>query len=78
MKASGALSAAALMFALLAPAAHAQTPPAELTPVEPALFVARDADSAIYLFGTVHIRLPGSDWGGANAQSGCPHLKTCG
>lgn len=40
-----------------------------LTPVRPALFVARDADSAIYLFGTVHIRRPGSDWGGPAAQA---------
>ncbi len=40
-----------------------------MTPVRPALFVARDADSAIYLFGTVHIRRPGSDWGGPAAQA---------
>lgn len=40
-----------------------------LTPVRPALFVARDADSAIYLFGTVHARRPGSDWGGPAAQA---------
>jgi uncharacterized protein YbaP (TraB family) len=39
------------------------------TPVRPALFVVRDADSAIYLFGTVHVRRPGSDWGGAAAQA---------
>ena len=40
-----------------------------LAPVRPALFVARDADSAIYLFGTIHIRRPGSDWGGPAAQT---------
>ena len=39
------------------------------TPVRPALFVARDADSAIFLFGTVHLRRPGSDWGGPAAQA---------
>jgi hypothetical protein len=33
------------------------------------LFVARDADSRLYLFGTVHIRRPGADWGGANAHA---------
>lgn len=39
------------------------------TPVRPALFVVRDADSAIYLFGTVHVRRPGSGWGGPAAQA---------
>lgn len=48
-----------------APVSDAATP----TPVRPALFVARDADSSIYLFGTVHIRRPGSDWGGPAAQA---------
>ncbi|MGH6952434.1 MAG: TraB/GumN family protein [Vitreimonas sp.] len=36
----------------------------------PALFVARDADSTMYLFGTLHIRRPGPSWGGARAQAG--------
>lgn len=35
----------------------------------PALFVARDADSTIYLFGTVHLRRPGGDWGDAQAKA---------
>lgn len=35
----------------------------------PALFVARDADSTLYLFGTVHLRRPGGAWGGADAQA---------
>lgn len=39
------------------------------TPVRPALFVVRDADSAIYLFGTIHVRRPGSDWGGPAAHA---------
>lgn len=39
-------------------------------PPGPALFVARDADSTMYLFGTMHIRRPGAPWGGARAQSG--------
>ena len=39
------------------------------TPVRPALFVVRDADSVLYLFGTVHVRRPGSDWGGPVAQA---------
>jgi uncharacterized protein YbaP (TraB family) len=35
----------------------------------PALFVARDADSTMYLFGTLHIRRPDAPWGGARAQA---------
>lgn len=60
---------AALSFLFVAPAC-ARTPPASesAAPVNPALFVARDEDSAIYLFGTVHVRRPGSAWGGENAQ----------
>jgi uncharacterized protein YbaP (TraB family) len=64
---------AALMFAFVAPASArtgvAAAAPAQLRAVEPALFVARDADSTLYLFGTVHIRQPGADWGGANAHA---------
>lgn len=39
-------------------------------PPGPALFVARDGDSTMYLFGTLHIRRPGEPWGGARAQAG--------
>lgn len=39
-------------------------------PPGPALFVARDADSTMYLFGTLHLRRPGTPWGGARAQAG--------
>jgi uncharacterized protein YbaP (TraB family) len=37
--------------------------------VSPALFVMRDADSTIYIFGTIHVRPTGADWGGANAHA---------
>jgi uncharacterized protein YbaP (TraB family) len=30
---------------------------------DPALFVVRDADSTMYLYGTVHVRPRGTDWG---------------
>lgn len=30
----------------------------------PALFVARDADSTLYLYGTIHLRKSGAPWGG--------------
>lgn len=60
-------------FALVAPAradqVTASAPQPVLTDVEPALYAVRDADSTIYLFGTVHIRRPGSQWGGANARA---------
>lgn len=36
---------------------------------EPALFAMRDADSTIYLYGTVHVRPRGSDWGGPSAHA---------
>jgi len=50
----GLLAAA---FALaLAPAAMADT-------IDPALYVVRDADSTMYLYGTIHVRPTGSDWG---------------
>lgn len=58
----------ALVFALViacATPAFAQKTEA----VRPALFVARDADSALYLFGTVHIRRAGTPWGGPRAQA---------
>jgi len=35
----------------------------------PALYVVRDVDSKIYLYGTVHVRPQGADWGGENAKS---------
>lgn len=51
--------AAAFVAALWSGAACAQ----EDAFVRPALFVARDADSTLYLYGTVHVRPPGDDWG---------------
>jgi uncharacterized protein YbaP (TraB family) len=55
----------ALMVALAQPVA-AQSAPKEISP---ALFVARDADSTLYLFGTVHVRRPGGSWGGRDARA---------
>ena len=54
----------------MSPAAYAQTdilkPVAEnaqkLTDIDPALWVVRDADTTIYLFGTVHVLRPGLGW----------------
>lgn len=57
-------------LAALALAACASAPREPQFPPGPALFVARDADSTMYLFGTLHIRRPGAPWGGARAQAG--------
>lgn len=44
-------------------AQDAATPaPAETTTADPALWVVRDADSTIYLFGTVHLLRPEVEW----------------
>jgi hypothetical protein len=52
------LAAAAL--AALTTAACAETPNAA---IDPTLYVVRDADSTMYLYGTVHVRPNGADWG---------------
>jgi uncharacterized protein YbaP (TraB family) len=53
------------LLPLLAPlalaACHAQ-PPAPKQDADPALWVVRDADTTIYLFGTVHQLKPGMGW----------------
>lgn len=51
---------AAAALAALATAACAETPAAA---IDPALYVVRDADSTMYLYGTVHVRPNGADWG---------------
>ena len=58
---------AAMALALASTSACADTQSANR--VAPALFVMRDADSTIYLFGTIHVRPAGADWGGANAHA---------
>lgn len=39
-----------------------QKPPAPAEPAHPALWVLKDADTTIYLFGTVHVLKPGLHW----------------
>ncbi len=46
----------------LAQEAPAVAAPATATTADPALWVVRDADSTIYLFGTVHLLRPEVDW----------------
>ncbi len=61
------LAASAVLFAAEAQAAETPQPPAAPAPRAagdgPALWVVRDADSTIYLFGTVHLLRPGTAWG---------------
>ena len=54
--------AAAALFALSGQA-FAQTA------IDPALYVIRDADSTMYLYGTVHMRPAGSDWADAEVRA---------
>lgn len=35
----------------------------------PALFVARDADSTMYIYGTIHLRRTGERWGGPHVEA---------
>jgi hypothetical protein len=52
-------------FIALALAACAQTPGA----ITPALYAVRDDDSTMYLYGTVHVRPRGADWGNARVRA---------
>ena len=44
-------------------ASCAQAPAEAAGDIHPLLYAVRDADSTMYLFGTVHVRPRGSDWG---------------
>jgi uncharacterized protein YbaP (TraB family) len=45
-----------------APAAEAAATPAGMVDADPALWVVKDADTTIYLFGTIHVLKPGLSW----------------
>lgn len=59
-----AVAPLALLFSPLAfgQAAPAAAPAVQARPADPALWVVRDADTTIYLFGTVHVLKPGLGW----------------
>lgn len=60
-----ATTCAAIPFALTPAPAAAETaaaPAAATTDADPALWVVKDADTTIYLFGTVHVLKPGLSW----------------
>ncbi|KQN25623.1 polysaccharide biosynthesis protein GumN [Sphingomonas sp. Leaf33] len=56
------LSTAALFLALPACAQQAPAPAPAAKDADPALWVVKDADTTIYLFGTVHVLKPGLTW----------------
>ena len=57
------LATVALLFALPACGQSAPAPrPAPAADADPALWVVRDADTTIYLFGTIHVLKPGLTW----------------
>ncbi|HMS20242.1 TraB/GumN family protein [uncultured Sphingorhabdus sp.] len=57
-----ALSAIGTPMATPALAQQAPTAAVETVDVDPALWVVKDADTTVYLFGTVHILKPGMGW----------------
>lgn len=57
-----ALPALALATALPACAEPARPAPRAANDSDPALWVVRDADTTIYLFGTIHVLRPGLTW----------------
>ncbi|MEZ5957197.1 MAG: TraB/GumN family protein [Hyphomonadaceae bacterium] len=50
-------------------ASCAQAPAREEGGITPALYAVRDRDSTIYLYGTVHVRPRGADWGNARVRA---------
>lgn len=69
--AAGLLIGLAAGLVMLAVPAHAAEAPSQAAPAPvaraagdgPALWAVRDADSTVYLFGTVHMLKPGTAWG---------------
>lgn len=59
----------ATLLVLLTPLpACAQTPPPPAPAAKPALWVVRDKDTTIYLFGTIHVLKPDTRWFGARVK----------
>lgn len=54
------LSALALLLAL--PACAKEAPKRAANDADPALWVVKDADTTVYLFGTIHVLKPGLTW----------------
>ncbi|WP_326525885.1 TraB/GumN family protein [Sphingomonas sp.] len=59
---SFALAAAGLLATTALPACAQPAPQPQTQDADPALWVVKDADTTIYLFGTVHVLKPGLSW----------------
>lgn len=66
MKSVFGMFAALLAFSF---ASCAQAPAQEEGAISPLLYVVRDHDSTMYLYGTVHVRPRGADWGNARVRA---------
>jgi uncharacterized protein len=62
------MAAAAGVMLLVSACATAKEAPVAAQPAQPALWAVRDADSTIYLYGTIHLRKTGASWGGPAAE----------
>lgn len=60
---------ALMALAAMTLASCAQAPALEEGAITPALYVVRDRDSTMYLYGTVHVRPRGSDWGNSRVRA---------
>ena len=56
------------ILALVAGCATAPVAAVPEGPPQPAVWAVRDADSAMYFYGTIHLRKPGAPWGGPVAE----------
>ncbi|KAF0179910.1 MAG: TraB/GumN family protein [Hyphomonadaceae bacterium] len=63
------MAAAAGVMLLVSGCATSKESAAAIGPPQPALWVVRDADSTLYLYGTIHLRKPGARWGGPAAET---------
>lgn len=63
------LTAAAIVLLGLLSSACAQGPQASAERITPLLYAVRDDDSTLYLYGTVHVRPRGADWGNARVRA---------
>jgi uncharacterized protein YbaP (TraB family) len=61
---TGLLAATALFVSAFAPMGHCEVPVAAAgpVPIKPAMWVIRDADSTIYLLGSIHVMKPETHW----------------
>ena len=65
---AAAAGALALVTACATAKENTAASPSAAVAAQPALWVVRDADSTIYLYGTIHLRKAGSAWGGPVAE----------